>query len=175
MSNEKQNPGNPGSAPGNPDIVEAGKATRFRPGQSGNPSGRPPTKLLTEGLRKRLDSPIPAQLASELGLLSEATFAEAINARLSRDAANGNIAAIHVVYERIEGKPPKEVVCDEQKNVVLRVIYDTNTGQSTDQIAQLASRAEDEEIKTAATALEILLRKAAEGPDAKKRLEQSVG
>jgi len=46
---------------GNPTIAELGKNTRFQPGQSGNPSGRP-RDLLTEEIRllilKRKPNPI---------------------------------------------------------------------------------------------------------------------
>jgi len=116
MSNDNHNPKIPGYPRGNPDIVEAGKATRFAPGRSGNPSGRPCTRVLTEELRKSLASAIPAELASELGLPSDSTFAEAIAARLIRLAAAGQIPAIREVYERTEGKPPKEVVFDDEKD-----------------------------------------------------------
>ncbi len=49
--------------------MEAGKATQFAPGRSGNLSGRPSTRVLTEELRKGLASRIPAELASELTFL----------------------------------------------------------------------------------------------------------
>jgi len=133
MSNDNHNPKIPGYPRGNPDIVEAGKATRFAPGRSGNPSGRPCTRVLTEELRKGLASAIPAELASELELPSDSTFAEAIAARLIRLAAAGQIPAIREVYERTEGKPPKEGVSD---------------------VAELASKTKDEEIEKPATALE---------------------
>jgi len=84
-------------------------------------------------LRKGLASAIPAELASELELPSDSTFAEAIAARLIRLAAAGQIPAIREVYERTEGKPPKEGVSD---------------------VAELASKTKDEEIEKPATALE---------------------
>jgi hypothetical protein len=83
----------------------------------------PRDSRLTEELRKGLESPIPAKLASELGLPSHSTFAEAIAARLIRLAAAGQIPAIREVYERTEGKPPKEVVSDELKNVQIGFLY----------------------------------------------------
>jgi hypothetical protein len=122
--NNDNHPKNPATPLGNPDIVEAGRRTRFAPGQSGNPSGRPCTSLLTGMLRNLLPLPIPAQLARELDLPSTSTWAEAIAMRLLRDAANGNIAAIREIYDRTEGKPPKEVVTDEDKKMDIKVEFE---------------------------------------------------
>jgi hypothetical protein len=170
MHQDNHNSINPATAQGNPAIVEAGRATRFAPGQSGNPSGRPSTRVFTGMLRKSLESPIPAQLARELELPSSSTYAEAIARRLIRDAANGNIAAIREVFDRTEGKALKEIVSDEDKNINLKVTYEKNLVGLLGQLATLASRADSEEIKTAATALEMLLRQAAKG-DAERWLE----
>ncbi len=174
MPNENDNPKNQEFTRGNPHIVEAGKATRFAPGRSGNPSGRPSTRVLTEELRKGLSSPIPDALASELGLPSDSTFAEAIAARLIRLAAAGQIPAIREVYERTEGKPPKEVVFDDEKAVDINVIFEKLMGESPVnstlpfQLAELASKTDDQEIKKAATALETLLRQRTKEPGAEK-------
>ncbi|HUN63302.1 MAG TPA: DUF5681 domain-containing protein [Candidatus Sulfotelmatobacter sp.] len=166
MAKEIDNLNHPGSARGNPDIVEAGRGTRFQPGQSGNPSGRPSTKVLTEALRRNLASPIPAALVSELSQPSTATYADVIAARLIRLAADGNIAAIREVYERTEAKPPKEVVerrdfYDGQPTELV-VTYEELEGNAADrafreELLQLALHAEDETIKQAATDLQTLL------------------
>jgi len=180
MSNEGQNPRNPGSAPGNPDIVEAGRATRFPPGRSGNPSGRPSTRVLTAELRKGLASQIPAALASELGLPSDSTHAAALAARLIRLAVAGQIPAIREVFERTEGKPPKEVAFEDEKFVEMHVVYHEPLPLAVPptlsaQLAELASRTNDEEIKKAATALEILLKQRTKEPDAEKSSGQIAG
>ena len=119
MHKDNHNPKNPGSPRGNPDIVEAGRGTRFAPGRSGNPSGRPPSRMLTSMLNNSLPSPIPARSARKLGLPPNSTHGEAIVKRLILDAENGNIAAIREVFDRTEGKPPKEVVTDENKNIIV--------------------------------------------------------
>jgi len=131
--------------------------------------------VLTQALQNSLASPIPAQLARELDLPPTSTYADALAARLIRDATNGNIAAIREVYDRTEGKPPKEVVFDDKKNVVFSVVYEKTIAGLSAHLDQLASRVEDEEIKTAATRLKMLLRKVPEGSDAKKWLEQTAG
>ena len=49
----------------NENIVQDGKATQFKPGQSGNPNGRPRLKPLTDEFKRRRDENNGA-LAKEL-------------------------------------------------------------------------------------------------------------
>ena len=49
---------------------------------------------------------------------------EAIAARLIRLAAAGQIPAIREVYERTEGKPPKDVVFEDEKTQLLKVLFE---------------------------------------------------
>lgn len=173
MSNDDHNPKNQGSRPGNPNIVEVGEATRFAKGQSGNPSGRPSTKVLTQALRNRLEAPIPAELEKELDLPPKSTYAEAVAARLAREAAKGNIAAIREVYERLEGKPPKEVKSDDDNRVQINVVYKSTLYSLSRALEMLASRADDEEIKTKANTLKMLLEPLEHNPEAQKWFDQN--
>lgn len=43
----------------NPNIAEDGKAYRWKKGQSGNPSGRPKSKTLSDAYRNKLEEPVP--------------------------------------------------------------------------------------------------------------------
>ncbi len=168
MSNDNQNAKNPGSIPGNPDIVEAGRATRFTPGRSGNPSGRPSTKILTDELRKRLVAPIPTDLATELSIPTDSTYAAAVVTRLLRLAAAGQIPAIREIYERIEGKPPREEIPDDKTGFDVRVCYAPPLGGLRTELAELASTTDDEEVRRTAGALEMLLTRETREPDAEQ-------
>jgi Ni/Co efflux regulator RcnB len=43
----------------NPNIAEDGKSHRWKKGQSGNPSGRPKSKILSDAYRSKLEEPVP--------------------------------------------------------------------------------------------------------------------
>jgi hypothetical protein len=76
-------------------LVEAGKATRFKPGVSGNPGGRPKSKYLTdvvdELLVEKLDSPAGRK-----------QFKEALWKRLLSVTVSGSMT-LDKIWSRIEG------------------------------------------------------------------------
>jgi hypothetical protein len=68
---------------------------QWKPGQSGNPGGRPKWKPLTEALQALLDEE-PA-LAREL---MKATIIK---------AGRGDVSAVNTIWDRLEGKVPQSV------------------------------------------------------------------
>jgi len=94
-----------------PDV---GKATQFRPGQSGNPSGRPKTKFLSEAYRRILDD------------RSADTFAETIaNDALHADRARDRLAAVQEITDRTEGRAVQAVKIEaEMDEATARMIAD---------------------------------------------------
>lgn len=64
----------------------------FTPGQSGNPSGRPKKRLIDEVLK-------------ELLLTEDSKVAEAIAQVLLGKAKRGDLRAIQLVVERVQGRP----------------------------------------------------------------------
>jgi hypothetical protein len=88
--------GSDGSAQENTSrLVEAGKATRFKPGVSGNPGGRPKSKYLTdvvdELLVEKLDSPAGRK-----------QFKDALWKRLLSVTVSGSMT-LDKIWARIEG------------------------------------------------------------------------
>jgi len=82
-----------------------GTATRWKKGSSGNPGGRPKSRLLSEALRNRLAEAKPDDPAHK-------TWAEAIAANLIEIAASKSsnaIAAASEVCDRAEGRPAQRV------------------------------------------------------------------
>ncbi len=79
--------------------------TAFKPGQSGNPAGRPKSITLSEALRLELAKVLP-------GDTHERTFAELIAQQLVRAAVTGNILAAKEIADRTEGKPKQAIAMD---------------------------------------------------------------
>jgi hypothetical protein len=73
---------------------EVGRATQFKPGESGNPSGRPKA-ILSEWLRHELEIVHP-ETGQEIGRM--------IAQVLIQRALGGDVKAIQVLAERVEGK-----------------------------------------------------------------------
>src|SRR5215469_278911 len=82
-----------------------GSGTRFRKGVSGNPGGRPRTRLLSEALRTRLGEVKQGDLAGR-------TYAEIIATNLIEIACGEGPGAVHAANEiagRIEGRPRQSI------------------------------------------------------------------
>ena len=75
-----------------------GEAFRFKPGQSGNPGGRPRTAKLSEASRAKLASVIPGDPEGR-------TYAEGIADKLALLAIKGDIRAAQELADRAEGRP----------------------------------------------------------------------
>jgi hypothetical protein len=68
----------------------------WKPGQSGNPGGRPKGKLIDEALE-------------ELLLGNDSELALAIAKKLLARAKAGEVKAIQLVAERVQGKPKRQI------------------------------------------------------------------
>ena len=76
---------------------EVGKATQFKPGESGNPSGRPKA-ILSDWLRREMEALDPE---------TQQEVAQKVARVLIQKALAGDVRAIQVLAERLEGKPPQ--------------------------------------------------------------------
>src|SRR5271169_1517679 len=81
----------------NPNIAEDGKAHRWKKGQSGNPSGRPKSKTLSDAYKNKLEEPVPNDPEGR-------TWAELIAEAQVRDAVRGNVQAAREIADRTEGR-----------------------------------------------------------------------
>ena len=80
------------------------KETQWKPGQSGNPKGRPKSITLSEALRAQLGQVMPGE--------DEKTYAEKIALVLCEEATKGNVGAAKEIADRTEGKPRQTLDVD---------------------------------------------------------------
>lgn len=71
----------------------------WKPGQSGNPGGRPKSKLLSEAYKAILETEITR------GKDKGKTVAEAIAGVMATESRNGKVNAAAEIADRVEGKP----------------------------------------------------------------------
>jgi hypothetical protein len=81
-----------------------GSATRYKPGQSGNPDGRPACKEISKALRVRLESEKP---------IAARTYAERLAKEWVEQGLGGNVSAIVTLADRVEGRPGVSVSINE--------------------------------------------------------------
>jgi hypothetical protein len=87
----------------------------FKPGQSGNPKGRPPTRGLLVHLRKQLEDATKGLPAEEL-----------IAKKLVELAKAGDLAAIRECFDRVEGRPKQSVDLDVKERFPGRSIAEVD-------------------------------------------------
>ena len=95
-----------------PDV---GKDTQFRPGQSGNPSGRPKSRLISEAYRRILE---------EIDPKKQQSLAERVARAVINRALRGDVRAASEVADRTEGKAVQKMEVDTHLKQ-LRELSDT--------------------------------------------------
>ena len=86
--------------------------TQFKPGQSGNPNGRPKGKRCSDVLKEVLEAneisityKINGKTVSNSIKLDKGNFLYAISSSLILQAMKGSPQAIKEIYDRVDGKP----------------------------------------------------------------------
>ena len=79
------------------------------PGQSGNPSGRPKKRLLTECYEALIEQPLPEDLRVGMKLPEGAIWGDAIALGQARAAIKGKTDAAREIGDRLEGKSRQPV------------------------------------------------------------------
>jgi len=110
---------------------EPPKYTRWRPGQSGNPNGRPRKEAcLTTLLKEELERTVTDQnLLRAIGAkMGDVTWAQAIAMALIRKAAKGNERSAEIIFDRTEGRV-RQPVCEPAETQSVRYDYSRLTDQ----------------------------------------------
>jgi hypothetical protein len=91
----------------NPNIAEEGKSHRWKKGQSGNPSGRPKSKILSDAYKCKLGEAVPNDPEGR-------TWAELIAEAQVRDAVRGSVQAAREIADRTEGRARQAIEFEDK-------------------------------------------------------------
>ena len=119
-----------------PENIEPHK---FKPGQSGNPKGRPKgARSLSTILREMLEEPIEIVVD---GKKERREFREVIIRKLLKKANDGDMRAIQEIFDRVEGKAQQKIdhttqgemiadtrILEEKVNMALKILQDGDSG-----------------------------------------------
>ncbi len=97
-----------------------GSATRFKPGQSGNPSGRPRNAEIGKAVRARLSEVAHHDKHKR-------TYAELIADEWIAQGLQGNVAALSSLAERAEGRVPVASPGDGEQSPLAMLILSMNS------------------------------------------------
>jgi len=101
-----------------PDPI-VGEATQFKPGQSGNPGGRPKMAHLSHACRELLAALVPNDPEGR-------TYAQAIAETLAQKALAGDIRAAQEIADRAEGRARQSV---EIQSAEMREAFERMSGE----------------------------------------------
>jgi hypothetical protein len=93
----------------NPNIAEAGRATRFKKGNVPISPGRPKKSSISEAYARIIDERLPDDIRLKLGLPKRATWADALALGQIRSAVKSKTDAAKEIGDRLEGKARQPV------------------------------------------------------------------
>src|SRR3984885_11025030 len=91
----------------NPKIADDGKPYRWKKGQSGNPSGRPKSKTLSDAYKSKLEELVPHDPEGR-------TWGEIVAEAQIRDAVRGNVQAAREIADRTEGRARQAIEFEDK-------------------------------------------------------------
>lgn len=104
-------------------------STSFKPGQSGNPNGRPPRdwswkELLEQAAEEEIE------MKNKLGAVTgKMKLKEVVTKKLWSMAAKGDIQAVKEIFDRMDGKPEQSVAVDGTMEIIF---HDSLKQEETD-------------------------------------------
>jgi len=120
-----------GGASGNTGKTPDGRKGRpenlrppWKPGESGNPAGRPKLRPISDRYDSLAEMPLPEARRLELGLREGATNADALAKRIFDAAIDGRLPAAREVREAIEGKSNRRTEPMGPREVTIHVLYE---------------------------------------------------
>ena len=122
----------------------------WKPGQTGNPGGRPKRRPISDAYEALADLPLPDDLRHKLKLPKGSTYREAVALRQFHAAIKGLSTAAREIREAIEGKATQRVELTGAGGKPLNPTskarpMQTFTPEQLDAMMKLASRVDKDE------------------------------
>lgn len=96
----------------------------WKPGESGNPSGRPKRIYISDIYAELLGTPLPEHIRRKLNHSEGIIFAEAVALGVLEKALGGSLAAVREVREATEGKSNVRPNTHQREPIEIHVVYD---------------------------------------------------
>jgi hypothetical protein len=96
----------------------------WKPGQSGNPSGRPRKRPISDRYAAFAEMPLSEKQCRELGFAPGTTYGDAVTKNLYDSAINGKCAAAREIREGIEGRAAERREATAPEIINLHVVCD---------------------------------------------------
>ena len=110
-----------------------GPGRPFEKGQSGNPGGRPKTKVLTERLQEALQE-------------NDGAAARWIIARLVLQSAGGAVDATKLIFDRTEGKVAQTIIGDEEAPIPVTLQFGKGKAKTPKEMTDAELKAAREQL-----------------------------
>jgi hypothetical protein len=104
------------------------KATQWKPGQSGNPGGRP-RRILTDRYVQLMESLLPREIALKLQLPLNSTWGDAValvSARTALKSTEVGVSQRRELADRCEGKAPVRVQFESSEEIDINVTFEAS-------------------------------------------------
>lgn len=96
----------------------------WKPGESGNPNGRPKRRPISARYATFAEVPLPEKRCRELGLAPGSTYGDGVTKALYEMAMNGKRGAAREIREGIEGRTVERPEASGPGIATLHVVYD---------------------------------------------------
>jgi hypothetical protein len=96
----------------------------WKPGESGNPSGRPKRVYISDIYAELLETPLPEEIRRKLKHSEGITFAEALALGVLEKALGGSLPAVREVREATEGKANMRPNTHQREPIEVHIVYD---------------------------------------------------
>jgi|SRR5271155_1397045 len=120
----------------------------WTPGQSGNPSGRPKKRPISDRYSSYAEMRLPKELRLKLGLWKGATYGDAITKSVFDAALEGKCQATREIREGIEGRSNQRHETKDKGLITYQLVYEppvTRRNEIPNDVLSVPNASQDDE------------------------------